>query len=165
MSSKRRRQAGAFISYNGRSTSSCAEAGVLSLTNNQLLMTFANGTVAQFSGNTGDAYDYFAPSTTPGNITTTFSLSNTGTLLWTNSAFYNGNALFCVLPSGALVAVFQKGAQPKSCDFIDLTIAEREWPTPHPKQPSGLPVNKKLVTSCADTSSGTAALGGSEPSG
>ena len=92
-------------------------------------MTFSNGTVAQFSANTGDAYDYFAPSTTPGDITTTFSLSNTGTLLWTNPAFFNGNALFCVLPSGAVVAVFQQGAQPTSCVFIDLSVAERKWPT------------------------------------
>ena len=86
----------------------------------------SNGTVAQFSATTGDAYDYFAPSTTPGDITTTFSLSNTGTLLWTSPTFFNGNALFCLLPSGIIVAVFEQGAQPTACVFIDLTIAERK---------------------------------------
>ena len=126
LSPKRRRQAGAFMSYTGRATSSCAQAGILTLANNQLWVTFSNGTIAQFSANTGDTYDYFTPSITPGDITTTFSLSNTGSLLWTNSNFFNGNALFCVLPSGVIVAVFQQGAQPSSCIFIDLTIAERK---------------------------------------
>ncbi len=118
------------MSYTGRATSSCTQASVLTLDNNQLFATFSNGTVAQFSANTGDTYDYFAPSTTPGDITTTFSLSNTGTLLWTSPDFFNGNALFCVLPSGVVVAVFQQGAQPTSCIFIDLTIAERMWLIP-----------------------------------
>ena len=103
---------------------------MLTLINNQLWVTFSNGTVAQFSANTGDTYEYFAPSITPGTITTTFSLSNTGTLLWTSPQFFNGNALFCVLPSGVIVAVFQQGAQPTACIFIDLTVAERMWPTP-----------------------------------
>lgn len=91
-------------------------------------MTYTNGTMAQFSATTGDTYDYFVPSTNPGNITTTFSLSSTGTLLWTSPEFFNGNALFCVLPSGAIVAVFQHGVQPISCIFVDLTIAERMCP-------------------------------------
>ena len=115
------------MSYTGRATSSCAQASTLTLANNQLWVTYSNGTVAQFSASTGDTYDYFAPSTTPGDITTTFSLSNTGTLLWTSPDFFNGNALFCVLPSGVIVAVFQQGAQPLSCVFIDLTIVERMW--------------------------------------
>lgn len=127
MSSRRRRQSGSFMGYNGRATSSCTQASVLSLSGGALSITYANGTVAQFSATSGDAYDYLIPSTTPGNITTTFSLSNTGNLLWTNSAFFNGGALFCVLPSGIIVAVFQQGTQPTSCVFIDLTIAEREW--------------------------------------
>ncbi|KAL2043931.1 hypothetical protein N7G274_003451 [Stereocaulon virgatum] len=124
LSPKRRRQAGSFISYNGRTTSSCAQASTLSLNNGQLFVTFANGTVAQYSANAGDPYDVLMPSTTPGAYTTTFSLSNTGTLLWTNPNFYNGGALFCVLPSGVLLAVFQQGSQPTSCVFIDLTITE-----------------------------------------
>lgn len=128
ISARRRRQAGSFMGYNGRATSSCAQASVLSLSNGVLSITYANGTIAQFSANSGDAFDYLIPSTTAGNITTTFSLSNTGTLLWTNSAFFNGGALFCVLPSGIIVAVFQQGTQPTSCVFIDLTIAECKGP-------------------------------------
>ncbi|CAF9930193.1 MAG: hypothetical protein ALECFALPRED_004548, partial [Alectoria fallacina] len=146
LSPKRRRQAGAFMSYTGRATSSCTQASILTLANNQLWITYSNGTVAQFSATSGDTYDYFAPSTTPGDITTTFSLSSTGTLLWTSPEFFNGNALFCLLPSGVIVAVFQQGAQPISCVFMDLTIAE--------------------LNSCVAASSAvTAVLGGPGPSG
>ena len=121
---KRRRQAGSFMGYNGRATSACSQASFLTLSNGQLFVHFANGTVAQYSAHSGDAYDYLIPSTSLGDITTTFSLSNTGTLLWTSDSFFNGGALFCLLPSGVVVAVFQQGAQPTSCVFIDLTIAE-----------------------------------------
>ena len=124
LSSKRRRQADSFVSYNGRTTTSCTQASILTIYNGQLFITYANGTVAQFSANAGDAYDSFLPSTTPGNTATTFSLSNAGTLLWNNPSFFNGNALFCLLPSGEIIAVFQQGAQPTSCVFIDLTIVE-----------------------------------------
>ena len=141
---------------------------MLTLIHSQLWVTFSNGTVAQFSANTGDTYEYFAPSTTPGDITTTFSLSNTGTLLWTSPQFFNGNALFCVLPSGVIVAVFQQGAQPTACIFIDLTIAERMYPIPVQYTPLGLSTNEDPVTSCVAASSGSAVaavLGGPGPSG
>ena len=124
LSPKRRRQAGSFVGYNGRTTTSCTQASVLTIYNGQLFISYANGTVAQFSANAGDAYDNFVPSTTSGSVTTTFSLSQSGTLLWNSPSFFNGNALFCLLPSGTIVAVFQQGAQPTSCDFIDLTIVE-----------------------------------------
>lgn len=124
LSPKRRRQAGSFVGYNGRTTTSCTQASVLTIYNGQLFISYANGTIAQFSANAGDAYDNFIPSTTPGSVTTTFSLSQSGTLLWNSPSFFNGNALFCLLPSGTIVAVFQQGAEPTSCDFIDLTIVE-----------------------------------------
>ena len=124
LSPKRRRQAGSFVGYNGRTTTSCTQASVLTIYNGQLFISYANGTVAQFSANAGDSYDNFVPSTTAGSVTTTFSLSQSETLLWNSPSFFNGNALFCLLPSGMIVAVFQQGAQPTSCDFIDLTIVE-----------------------------------------
>ena len=111
-------------SYTGRATTSCSQASSLSLTNGQLFITYANGTVAQFSASTGQSYSEFSPSTTPGDLTTTFSLATGGTLLWTNDAFFNGGANFCVLPSGIIIAVLQQGAQPASCVFVALTIVE-----------------------------------------
>jgi len=127
LSPKRRRQVGSFVGYNGRSTSACTQASYLTLTNGQLYIQYANGTTAQYSANSGDAYDYLIPSAVPGNVTTTFSLSKTGTLLWNSDYFFNAGALFCVLPSGIIVAVFQQGAQPSGCVFVDLTVAECEF--------------------------------------
>ena len=118
----KRRQA--FVGYDGRSTSACTQASFLTLSNGQLYVNFANGTVAQYSGSSGDAYDELTPSTTPGDVVTTFSLSKTGTLLWSSPSLFNGGALFCVLPSGVILAIFQQGAQPSGCVFIDLTVAE-----------------------------------------
>ena len=70
------------------------------------------------------SYAPLVPSQNPGSITTQFSLSNTGTLLWNNDAFFNGNALFCVLTTGQIIAVFQQGANPTGCVFVDLTIVQ-----------------------------------------
>ena len=121
----RRRQAGTFVSYNGRATSSCSQASTYSLYNGQLFVQSADGSTQQFGTTSGTLFANFTSSATPGDLNTTFSLSNTGSLLWTNNAFFNGGALFCILPSGMLVAVFAQGAQPQTCVFIDLTIAER----------------------------------------
>ena len=107
-------------------TSACSQASYLTLADGMLFAHFDNGTVSQYSANPGDSYDYLTPSITPGNITTTFSLSNTGDLLWNSDAFYNGGALFCLLPSGIIIAVFQEFSQPSGCVYIDLTISTRE---------------------------------------
>ena len=175
LSPKRRRQAGSFVGYNGRTTTSCTQASVLTIYNGQLFISYANGTVAQFSANAGDAYDNFIPSTTPGNVTTTFSLSQSGTLLWNSPSFFNGNGLFCLLPSGTIVAVFQQGAQPTSCDFIDLTIVELAGcviPSgssatlipPNPSGPTG-PTGLQGVPGQSGPSGATGPLGPSGPSG
>ncbi|MCJ1236531.1 hypothetical protein MMC14_004512 [Varicellaria rhodocarpa] len=101
----RRRQAGTYLGTNGQLTSSCSAANTYSLINGQLFVT-TNGTTAQYSSSPGTGYELFVPSTTPGSITTTFSIGVTGALLWTSSTFFNGNALFCILPSGSVVARF-----------------------------------------------------------
>ncbi|KAK0513497.1 hypothetical protein JMJ35_004483 [Cladonia borealis] len=175
LSPKRRRQAGSFVGYNGRTTTSCTQASVLTIYNGQLFISYANGTVAQFSANAGDAYDNFIPSTTPGSVTTTFSLSQSGTLLWNSPSFFNGNALFCLLPSGTIAAVFQQGAQPTSCDFIDLTIVELAGcviPSgssatlipPNPSGPTG-PTGLQGVPGQSGPSGATGPSGPSGPSG
>lgn len=123
-SRKRRRQSGSYVGYNGRATSACTQASTLTLVSGQLFVTYANGTVAQYSANSNDPYDYLVPSTTPGNVTTTFSVSNTGTLIWNNDYFYDSAATFCVLPSGQILALFQQNAEPVGCVFIDLNVGE-----------------------------------------
>ena len=121
--SHRRRQTGTFLGTNGELTSSCAAANTYSLVNGQLFVT-SNGTTEQYSTLPGTGYQSFVPSTTPGSITTTFSLGITGTLLWTSTAFFNGNALFCILSNGAVLAVFAQNAQPQGCIFIQITISD-----------------------------------------
>jgi hypothetical protein len=120
---KQRRQAASFVDYKGRATSNCLQASTYTIFQGQLFAQYANGTTAQFSAYTGDLYTILEPRTEVGDIRTAFSLSNTGSLLWNNDAFFNGGALFCILPSGDLVAVFVQGAQPESCVFIDLTVS------------------------------------------
>ena len=119
----RRRQAGTYLGTNGQLTSSCSAANTYSLINGQLFVT-TNGTTAQYSSSPGTGYELFVPSTTPGSITTTFSIGVTGALLWTSSTFFNGNALFCILPSGSVVAVFVQNTQPQGCIFIQITISD-----------------------------------------
>lgn len=120
---KRRRQAASFVDYQGRATSNCFQATTYTLFAGQLFAQYANGTTAQFSAFTGDQYTILEPRTTVGDITTKFSLSSQGSLLWNNDDFFNGAAQFCILPSGDLVAVFSQGAQPESCIFVDLTVS------------------------------------------
>ena len=111
------------MDYQGRATSNCFQATTYTLYAGQLFAQYANGTTAQFSAFTGDLYSILEPKPYVGDITTTFSLSSVGSLLWNNDVFFNGAATFCILPSGELVAIFVQGAQPESCVFIDLTVA------------------------------------------
>lgn len=120
---KRRRQAVSFVDYQGRATSNCFEATTYTLYAGQLFAQYANGTIAQFSAFSGEVYTILEPKTTVGDITTTFSQDSKGSLLWTNDAFYNGAARFCIVPSGDLVAVFALDAQPENCIFVDLTVS------------------------------------------
>ena len=58
------------------------------------------------------------------SITTTFSLGEGGSLQWINDDFFDGNALFCALSEGSIIAVFQENAEPSGCDFVDITIGD-----------------------------------------
>ena len=124
LSHNRRQAGGTYLGSNGLLTTSCANASAYSLVNGQLFATTSNGAKLQFSASTGNNYITFVPTANPGDITTTFSLTTTGILLWTNSNFFNGNALFCILPSGEILAIFVQNSQPDGCVFIDLTISD-----------------------------------------
>ncbi|MCJ1476180.1 hypothetical protein MMC13_004845 [Lambiella insularis] len=114
---------GTFLGFNGTLTTSCSAASTYTLSNGQLYEN-VNGATLQFSASGTVGYAYFIPTLVPFSITATFSLGEEGTLLWINPSFFNGNALFCVQADGSIVAVFQQGAQPSSCDFIDITIED-----------------------------------------
>ncbi|SLM36664.1 hypothetical protein LPUS_06293 [Lasallia pustulata] len=114
-----------FVGANVISTASCTNA--VTYTVGGQLFTQVNGTTQQLSSDGLSLHQNFVPSRTPGSIATTFSIDSVGQLLWTNGTFFNGNALFCIFPSGVLVAAFQQNAQPSGCVFINFNILQREF--------------------------------------
>lgn len=139
LSHQRRQGGGNYLGSNGLLTTSCQNASAYSLTSGQLFATTYNGAKLQFSASTGNNYITFVPTASPGDITTTFSLTTTGILLWTNSNFFNGNALFCILPSGEILAIFVQNSQPGGCVFIDLTISDCKY---------FIPSNQRIPKGC-----------------
>lgn len=117
-----KRQSGStYVSSSGTVTNDCTDSPIYSATNGSLTATI-NGTVYTYSTSAGVGAAPFVPSTIAGDITTTFSISSNGVLQWTNAAFFNGQASFCVLQNGAVYALFQQNAQPDGCLFIQLTL-------------------------------------------
>ncbi|KAK6396443.1 hypothetical protein LTR65_009527 [Meristemomyces frigidus] len=117
-----KRQSGStYISANGTVTNDCTTAPVYAINNGGLTAT-VNGTVYTYSTSPGLPYAMFAPSTIPGSITTTFTLTGSGGLSWIDAAFYNGEASFCMLQNGTVYAVFQQNAQPNGCLYVVFTL-------------------------------------------
>lgn len=119
----RKRQSFNYIGPQGRMTSNCSSAMSYVLANGQLILV--NGsTTLQFTATSGQSYAPFSPSANPGSITTVFALGQGGALMWMNSAFPNGNALFCMQPDSTVFAVFVSGSQPAGCTFITLMVSD-----------------------------------------
>ncbi|KAK5736571.1 hypothetical protein LTR17_007390 [Elasticomyces elasticus] len=116
------RQSGTFyVAANGTMSNDCTLSPIYAV-NNGVLTTTVQGTVYTYSTSPGIAFEMFAPSTIPGPITTTFTLGAGGVLVWSNAGFDNGQAAFCSLLNGTIFAVFQQGAQPEGCLYIQLTL-------------------------------------------
>ena len=79
-----------------------------------------------FSTSSGSPFSLFVLSTSPGDITTTFAIAADSRLSWTNETFDGGQARFCLLGSGNILAVFQADAAPPGCRFIYLSVAQGE---------------------------------------
>lgn len=120
-----RRQAFSFLALSGHTSSDCSAAASFSLTNGQLSYTNSSGSTMFGAASPAlTTYSLFVPSSSPGDITTTFSLGQKGTLLWSSPSFPAGSASFCVRDSGAILAVFVIGTQPADCVFTDIAIAD-----------------------------------------
>lgn len=120
---RQRRQAGPFfVGINGTVTNDCTQAPIYSASSSGVLTETVNGTMYTFSANPGIAYQVFSPSTTPGSITTAFSVGGGGVLTWSNSAFYNGQAAFCTLSNGTVYAVFAQNGTPDGCRYVQLSL-------------------------------------------
>jgi hypothetical protein len=60
-----------------------------------------------------------------GPYTTTFSLTSTGVLLWTNPNFSNGGgARFCILDADGNVYVVFQADYPPDCSPINVNVVE-----------------------------------------
>jgi hypothetical protein len=120
-----RRQSFSYVGLSGRTSTDCSSAATFSLVNGQLSYTNSSGTMifgALSSALT--SYVLFVPSTNPGDITTTFSLGQGGTLMWSSLSFPAISASFCVRNDGSILAVFVIGTQPTDCVFTAITIAD-----------------------------------------
>ncbi|MCJ1397517.1 hypothetical protein MMC11_000711 [Xylographa trunciseda] len=120
---RRQNSGGSYLGSNGTVTTSCSSASTYTLSNGQLYEQI-NGVTLEFSAESGIGYEYFIPSSSPASITTTFSLGEGGSLQWINDDFFNGNALFCALSNGSIIAVFVQNSEPSGCDFVDITIGD-----------------------------------------
>ncbi|MCJ1436667.1 hypothetical protein MMC27_006048 [Xylographa pallens] len=136
---RRQNSGGTYLGFNGTLTTSCSSASTYILSNGQLYEQ-TNGTTLEFSAARNIGYEYFVPTASPASITTTFSLGEGGSLQWINDDFFNGNALFCALSDGSIIAVFLQNAEPSGCDFIDITIGDIASCVPQagPSGPQGM---------------------------
>lgn len=112
----------AYLAGTGQATDSCANAVVYNLVNGQLFSNSSAGS-QQFGTDLGIQYANFTPSSTPGSLTTVFSVDSQNNLLWSNANFYNSQARFCVMRDGTLVAVFDNPLlAPEGCAFVLLSL-------------------------------------------
>lgn len=117
-----RRQNSAYLGGSGQASDSCADAVVYSLVNGKLFANSSSGAL-QFGTTTGTIYANFTASNSPGNITTAFSVDTENNLMWSNSAFWNNRARFCVLSDNTIVAVFDNPLlAPNGCYFVTLSM-------------------------------------------
>lgn len=102
----------------GGTTGACAAARQFAVANGELI-DVATG-VAVAAGANLQPIDLNDPVT--GTYATTFALSG-GVLVWTNSAFYNGAAVFCLLDS-VLYASFNAAGPPAGCTVVNLAVVQ-----------------------------------------
>lgn len=119
---QKRQSGSSYVAPNGTLTQDCANAVQYSLVNGQLVANASDGTIYYFSASPGVAYAPFIPTTVPGNVSTTFSITTAYTLSWRNAAFYNTEASFCSV-NGTVYAVFQRDIYPDGCFFAPLSPA------------------------------------------
>lgn len=121
-----KRQSNVYLGGSGQATDSCTNGVIFSLSNGQL---FANGTdfTQQFGTSPGVPFANFTPSANPVSIMTLFSIDTQNTLIWSNDAFFNYRARFCVTTGGDLLAVFvDPQLAPTGCLFVVLMLSRLE---------------------------------------
>ena len=116
-----RRDVEMYPTLNGQSTSACIHSPLFNVDPAGQLSVVNAGTSMTYSTSPGVVSAPFAPSSSVGNISTTWQLAG-GTLSWTNSLFYNGTASLCTDATGTVQAYFLAPV-PDDCTPISLSEA------------------------------------------
>lgn len=120
------RQTIGFIGFGGSISSTCTTASSYTLTSTQLTGLINSNTIGYFSVSlstiASPGYAPFVPISPAGDISTGFSITNNGILLWSNANFFQGQARFCYDSSGNIYAVFLYAAQPAWCTLAEISV-------------------------------------------
>lgn len=114
-----RRQTDLRFSVSNSTTNACQLATTYTLAQGQL---FADGSLVTGSSILNSAP--LGPLAADGDIVNGFSVQN-NQLVWTNAAFTNQVARFCISASNVLTAVF-RGLAPSGCSSVTLDIVPSE---------------------------------------
>lgn len=140
-----KRHTSSFVGADGSATTNCSDVPVYTITNGVLTATI-DDVVYYYSTDPTVTYAPFVPSTTPGSIDTYFAAASNGYLTWTNSQFWNGQAQFCAVSNGSVYAVFQEGAAPQGCNYIQLSLYSSSCAAvPGSTGPSGPSVRSLII--------------------
>lgn len=111
-----------FVNGQGTSTDSCTNAVMYTLINDHLFFNTSNG-ATQFGAPSNVKYTTFVPQANPGAIITTFSVDAQNNLIWSNVAFYNNFAQWCIRADNTVIPVFvAPNLAPNDCVFIQLSL-------------------------------------------
>lgn len=117
---RRRQTKFGFIRHHDVGSDNCSEASLFHRSGGQLHF---NG--RPISVNPGVAYisllDY-----PDGSITTSFSIVD-DILVWSNQAFYDGQASFCQQENGDVFGIFQETGAPSDCMPVNLHIYRGDY--------------------------------------
>ena len=120
-----RRDVTLFPSLGGQSTSACIHSPLFTVNSLGQLSVVNAGTSMTYSTSGDVTSAPFAPSSTVGNVSTTWELAG-GTLSWNNSLFYNGTASLCTDATGVVQAYFLAPI-PADCTPISLSQTSGLW--------------------------------------
>lgn len=114
-----RRAVEMYPTLNGESTSACIHSPLFNVNPAGQLSVVNAGTSMTYSTSSGVVSAPFAPSSSVGNISTAWQLTE-GTLSWENALFNNGTASLCTDATGAVQAYFLAPI-PDDCTPISLS--------------------------------------------
>lgn len=111
----------AYVDGNQTISNDCRYAPVYQIQNGSLSI-FVSNVQYYYTTNTGVDVQVFTPSLTRGNVTQSFRLASSGEVIWRNTLFDGGQAMFCSTDNGTIFAVFRTAARPEGCFLTRLML-------------------------------------------